>query len=174
MTGEPRDDDACLAFVQSELSPTVVRWALEGNGPAMDYLVAIARTVAIRYCRARIGRREGSFADADGLARQACLAAFASLWEVSDRETHFLAVVYRSALRAVGSWPHRDDPATQVGRVAALVAALPVRQRETLVLRTVVGMSTVQAAQALGWRTRAVRDVEREALTRLRSSLSSR
>ncbi|HVV23746.1 MAG TPA: RNA polymerase subunit sigma, partial [Pseudonocardiaceae bacterium] len=68
----------------------------------MDHLLTIARTIAVRYCRARVGRRNGSFDDADRLAYEACVAAFASLRDSPDHDIPFLAVVYRSASAAVG------------------------------------------------------------------------
>jgi RNA polymerase sigma-70 factor (ECF subfamily) len=173
VTGQ--DGGLPIVSVQSELSPTVVRWALDGNRAAMDHLLTIAHTVAVRYCRARIGRRDGSFADTDRRAYQACLAAVASLREVPDRDVPFLTMVYRSAAAVVdrNGRPH-DGAMTPASRIAELVATFPVPQRETLVLRTIVGRSTVQVAQTLGWRIRTVRDVESQPLARLRALLPAR
>jgi RNA polymerase sigma-70 factor (ECF subfamily) len=152
----------------------IVRWALEGNHAALDQLLAVARPVAARYCRARIGRHGGSYVFADRLARDACQAALAALPTWPDRHASFLAVVYQAAAAEADRCPPAATATGDTGRMAALLAALPTRQRETLVLRVAVGMSVEQTALALGWRTRVVRDVEREALTNLRALLPSR
>lgn len=171
--GRSRDERSRIVPAQPEPPTTALRRAPADGRATGDPLTA-AHLVAVRYCRARIGRRGGSFADADRLARRAYLAAVASLRRCRDRSAPFLAMIYGHASTVVD----QDGPpcggggrAAVADRMAVLVARLPARERETLVLRAGVGLSTAQTARALGWRTRVVSDVEQQALTRLRTLL---
>jgi RNA polymerase sigma-70 factor (ECF subfamily) len=71
--------------------------------------------LVLRYCRARTGRQERSFAPADDVAQEVCLAVFTSLSSYVDQGRPFLAFVYgvaahkvADAYRAAGR--NRIDP----------------------------------------------------------------
>jgi RNA polymerase sigma-70 factor (ECF subfamily) len=57
-------------------------------------------------------------------------------------------------------------------RLSELLQVLPVKQREILVLRVVVGLSAEETADAVGSTPGAVRVAQHRALTRLRAAAS--
>jgi RNA polymerase sigma-70 factor (ECF subfamily) len=57
--------------------------------------------------------------------------------------------------------------------MASLLRVLPVRQREILVLRVVVGLSAEETAEAVGSTPGAVRVTQHRALARLRRALAA-
>jgi RNA polymerase sigma-70 factor (ECF subfamily) len=59
------------------------------------------------------------------------------------------------------------------GRMTTLLATLPDKQREILVLRVVVGLSAEETADAVGSTPGAVRVAQHRALGRLRKVLAS-
>ena len=56
----------------------VVDAAVAGDRAATDRLLALVQPLVLRYCRGRIGRQERSFAAADDVAQEVCLAVFTS------------------------------------------------------------------------------------------------
>ncbi|HWO63139.1 MAG TPA: sigma-70 family RNA polymerase sigma factor [Umezawaea sp.] len=171
--------------------------ALAGDRRALERLLATIRPIVVRYCRARIGRQERSFASADDAAQEVCLAVLKSLPAYRDQGRPFLAFVYGIAAHKVAD-AHRaaarnqsepvsevpDSPDTEAGpeqraiqgelskRMAQLLQVLPDKQREILVLRVVVGLSAEETAAALGSTPGAVRVAQHRALTKLRKTLS--
>jgi len=129
--------------------------------------VEVIWPVVVRYCRGRIGRVGGSFAVADGVAREVCSIAFGGLAEYRRRGGSFLAFVYGIAVREVGR-EHGGAVASAPGFSAELVGALSAEQREILVLRVVVGLSAEETADAVGMAPGAVRVAQHRALTELR------
>lgn len=141
-----------------------------------DAVIASVRPLAVRYCRARIGRRGSSFASADHVAGQVCLAVLAAL--PAHRDRPLLALVHRIASREVA--PHvpagEETPAPQgepTERMAALLRVLPERQREIVVLRVAVGLSVEETATAVGSTPGAVRLAQHQALALLREGLGA-
>ena len=71
-----------------------------------------------------------------------------------------------------------DDPeasavlSSQADQVTRLMERLPGQQREVLVMRVAVGMSTEETAAALGLTPGAVRVTQHRALARLRTLLA--
>jgi RNA polymerase sigma-70 factor (ECF subfamily) len=59
------------------------------------------------------------------------------------------------------------------GRMARLMTMLPVKQREILVLRIVVGLSAEETADAVGSTPGAIRVAQHRALNRLRKALAA-
>lgn len=177
--------------------PTVVAAAVGGNRAAVERLLGYVRPLVVRYCRARVGRQERSFASADDVAQEVCLAVLTALSSYRDQGRPFLAFVYGIAAHKVAD-AHRaaarnraepvaevpDEPELDAGpeqramrvemttRMAELLQVLPVKQREILVLRVVVGLSAEETADAVGSTPGAVRVAQHRALARLRTAAS--
>ena len=160
---------------------------------ATQRVLVMVRPIVLRYCRARIGRIDQSFASADDVVQEVCLSMVAALPAYQDRGQPFLAWVYgiaqhkvadayRAAARnrslPVSEVPDRPEPAPgpeqQVlrGELQAamdnLLAVLTVKQREIVVLRVVVGLSSEETAGLVGSTPGAVRVAQHRALARLR------
>ena len=172
--------------------------AVEGDPRAIDRVLASIRPLVVRYCRARVGRQERSFASADDVAQEVCLAVLTALPGYRDQGRPFLAFVYgiaahkvADAHRAVGrnrSEPVADvpdEPETEAGpehramqqdlsrRMKDLLDVLPDKQRDIVLLRVVVGLSAEETAEAVGSTPGAVRVAQHRALARLRKTLSA-
>ena len=124
------------------------------------------------------------------------MAAITALPRYKDQGRPFLAFVYGIAAHKVAD-SHRaagrnradatdtlpDRPSTMAGpeqmamdadssaRMNALLAVLPEKQREIVILRVVVGMSAEETAEAVGSTPGAVRVAQHRALTRLKSEI---
>jgi RNA polymerase sigma-70 factor (ECF subfamily) len=180
------------------LGATLVGAALGGDRAAVERLLAWFRPFVVRYCRARVGRQERSFASADDVAQEVCLAVLTALPGYQDQEQPFLAFVYGIAAPRVAevhraASRNRAEPVAQApaepeleagpervaqrgelsSRIADLLRVLPAEQREILVLRVVVGMTAEEAAAAVGSTPGAVRMTQHRALARLRRALAA-
>ncbi|HEY1573300.1 MAG TPA: RNA polymerase sigma factor ShbA [Pseudonocardiaceae bacterium] len=179
-----------------DLAVTVAA-AVAGNRVAVERLLGYVRPLVVRYCRARVGRQERSFASADDVAQEVCLAVLTALSTYRDQGRPFLAFVYGIAAHKVAD-AHRaaarnraepvaevpDEPELDAGpeqramrvemtsRMAELLQVLPAKQREILVLRVVVGLSAEETADAVGSTPGAVRVAQHRALARLRTAAS--
>lgn len=186
-----------MANVGDGLEEPVVA-AVEGDPQAVERLLASIRPLVVRYCRARVGRQERSFASADDVAQEVCLAVLTALPTYRDQGRPFLAFVYGIAQHKVAD-AHRaaarnrsepvsevpDEPEGDVGpeqraiqgelneRMTQLLRILPEKQREIVVLRVVVGLSAEEAADAVGSTPGAVRVAQHRALARLRKVLAA-
>ncbi|HEX6341742.1 sigma-70 family RNA polymerase sigma factor [Umezawaea sp.] len=184
---EPGTDDVAADVVA----------AMRGDRKAVDALLRVIRPLAVRYCRARIGPQERSFASADDAAQEVCLAVLKSLPSYRDQGRPFLAFVYGIAAHKVAD-AHRassrnrsepvadvpDLPETDAGpeqqalrgelsrEMVELLKVLPEKQREILLLRIVVGLSAEETATALGSTPGAVRVAQHRALTKLRRTVT--
>ncbi|PWW64378.1 sigma-70 family RNA polymerase sigma factor [Actinokineospora spheciospongiae] len=172
--------------------------AVEGDPRAIERVLASVRPLVVRYCRARVGRQERSYASADDVAQEVCLAVLTALPGYRDQGRPFLAFVYGIAAHKVAD-AHRassrnrsepvadvpDGPETEAGpeqramqgelsrRMNDLLQVLPDKQREIVVLRVVVGLSAEETAEAVGSTPGAVRVAQHRALARLRKTLSA-
>jgi RNA polymerase sigma-70 factor (ECF subfamily) len=198
--------DANARLISRVLNPPVERRepdiastvadAVGGDAQAMQRLLSHVRPLVVRYCRARVGRQERSFASADDVAQEVCLAVLTALPGYRDQGRPFLAFVYGIAAHKVAD-AHRavarnrsepladvpDKPDDQAGpeqramrgelcdEMAQLLKVLPPKQREIVVLRVVVGLSAEETADAVGSTPGAVRVAQHRALTRLRAAL---
>lgn len=172
--------------------------AKAGDLRSIDLLLAAIQPLVVKYCRSRIGRYERSYASADDVAQEVCLAVLTALPAYREQGRPFLAFVYgiashkvadahRSAARnraePVAEFP--DFPEVSEGpeqqamngertdRMAALMATLPAKQREILILRIVVGLSAEETADAVGSTPGAVRVAQHRALAKLRKLLDA-
>ncbi|HEX5348912.1 MAG TPA: sigma-70 family RNA polymerase sigma factor [Pseudonocardiaceae bacterium] len=177
----------------------LVAAAVNGERDAVDRVLRRVRPLVLRYCRARVGGQEKTFASADDVAQEVCLAVLTALPSYRDQGRPFLSFVYGIASHKVAD-AHRnaarnradlvpelpetpeltEGPEAQVlqnevtGRMAKLLHNLPERQREVLILRVVVGMSAEETAEAVGSTPGAVRVAQHRALSRLRNLLTAR
>src|SRR5215207_6849643 len=75
--------------------------AINGDHTAIARLLASIQPLVVRYCRARLGRQERSFASADDVAQEVCLAVLKSLATYRAQGRPFLAFVYGIAAHKV-------------------------------------------------------------------------
>jgi RNA polymerase sigma-70 factor (ECF subfamily) len=149
--------------------------------------------MVLRYCRARLGRISGHYHAADDVAQEVCIAVLSALPRYQDMGRPFASFVFgiashkvadamRTAARqAIPTEDLPDGPDDRPGpeetavayieaeRARALLARLPVHQRELLVLRVLSGMTAEETGLALGMSAGAVRVAQHRALARLRA-----
>jgi RNA polymerase sigma-70 factor, ECF subfamily len=172
--------------------------AVDGDPQAVERLLSAIRPLIVRYCRARVGRQERSFASADDVAQEVCLAVLTALPTYQDQGRPFLAFVYGIAQHKVAdahrvAARNRSEPVSEVpdemevsggpehvalqgelnARMSQLLRVLPDKQREIVVLRVVVGLSAEEAADVVGSTPGAVRVAQHRALARLRKVLAA-
>jgi RNA polymerase sigma-70 factor (ECF subfamily) len=188
-------EPAVASGVDTDDLAVIVSGAVAGDRTAAERLLGYVRPLVVRYCRARVGRQERSFASADDVAQEVCLAVLTALSTYRDQGRPFLAFVYGIAAHKVAD-AHRaaarnrsepvaevpDEPELDAGpeqramrgemtsRMAELLQMLPAKQREILVLRVVVGLSAEETADAVGSTPGAVRVAQHRALARLRNA----
>lgn len=178
---------------QDERFSELVAAAVRRDPAATQRVLAAVRPFVLRYCRGRLGRLDQSFASADDVAQEVCLALVSALPGYRESGQPFLAFVYgvaqhkvADAYRAVArdrSLPLAevpDRPETAAGpeqrvlqeelktRIDGLLATLTDDQREIVVLRVMAGLSSEETADAVGSSPGAVRVAQHRALARLR------
>jgi RNA polymerase sigma-70 factor, ECF subfamily len=183
---------------ERELGALVAR-AVEGDRRAAEALLARLRPLLVRYCRARLGSRDGRYGSADDVAQEACLAVLTSLPRYRDVGRPFVAFAYaiaankvtdalrlaaRHPVEPVEAVPDRPDPAVgpeqralaaeQAAHLSELLGRLPRVQREVLVLRIAVGLSAEEVGAVLGMRAGTVRVAQHRALAALRELHAAR
>jgi RNA polymerase sigma-70 factor (ECF subfamily) len=180
-----------------ETGEDLVAAAVSGDRRAVEAVLRWVRPLVVRYCRARFGPAERTFASADDVAQDVCLAVLAALPGYRDQGRPFLAFVYGIAAHKVAD-AHRsaarnraepvadvpdaptlaDGPEQRVlqdelvKQMTTLLGTLPSRQREILVLRVVAGLSADETAAAVGLTPGAVRVAQHRALNRIRAMLA--
>jgi RNA polymerase sigma-70 factor (ECF subfamily) len=178
-----------------QVPPELVAAAMTGDRRAVARLLEVIRPIVARYCRGKLGSAERSFASADDVAQEVCLAVLGALPNYRLQGRPFLAFVYgiaghkvadahRSVARgrtepvadvpdAVASDPGPEQHALRTDLSAQLhdlLEELPEKQREILVLRIVVGLTAEETAEIVGASAGAVRVAQHRALARLRKS----
>jgi RNA polymerase sigma-70 factor, ECF subfamily len=167
--------------------------AVHGQPAAIDTLLRQIRPMVVRYCRARLSRISGHYQAADDVAQEVCIAVLSALPRYRDMGRPFASFVFgiashkvadamRSAARlAIPTEDLPDEPDDRPGpeetavayleaeRARALLARLPLNQRELLVLRVLSGLSAEETGNALGMSAGAVRVAQHRALARLRA-----
>jgi RNA polymerase sigma-70 factor, ECF subfamily len=172
---------------------TLTELAVRGQPAAIETLLRQIRPMVLRYCRSRLGRISGHYHAADDVAQEVCIAVLSALPRYQDMGRPFASFVFgiaahkvadamRSAARlAIPTEDLPDGPDDRPGpeetavayleaeRARALLARLPVNQRELLVLRVLSGLSAEETGNALGMSAGAVRVAQHRALARLRA-----
>ena len=171
----------------------LARLAVRGHPGAIDALLERTRPMVVRYCRARLGRITGHYYVADDVAQEVCLAVLAALPRYRDMGRPFASFVFGIASHKVADAARNasrlavpfedlpDGPDERPGpeetvvayieaeRTRALLAQLPHRLRELLILRVVTGLSAEETGNVLGMSAGAVRVAQHRALARLRA-----
>lgn len=168
--------------------------ASDGDAEARTQLLSRVRLLAHRYARVRLGTYPAATEVADDVAQEVCIAVLSALPRYQERGLPFEAFVYRIAARKVADAQraHAAAPTTtdhvasavfdgavdgpedgvvrrdEASRAWSMLATLPARQREVLVLRVAVGLSAQETADALGTSAVAVRVTQLRALRTLR------
>jgi RNA polymerase sigma-70 factor (ECF subfamily) len=166
--------------------------AARGQPTAIEALLEQIRPMVVRYCRARLGQVSSHYHIADDVAQEVCIAVVSALPRYRDMGRPFASFVFgiashkvvdamRNAARlAIPTENLPDGPDGQPGpeetvvayieaeRTRALLARLPLHQRELLVLRVLTGLSAEETGHALGMSPGAVRVAQHRALARLR------
>ncbi|MFI7675408.1 RNA polymerase sigma factor ShbA [Actinophytocola sp. NPDC049390] len=191
------DATEIFARLKSAAFHELVTSSMQGDQEAVATLFAWIRPAIVRYCRSRIGRSGSAFSSADDVAQEICMAVLGALSRYGDEPESFLPFVYGIAAHKVAdhyrrAGRDRSDPAADVpdgvdmgaspeqqimaadlrDRLDQLLATLPPRQREILLLRLVVGLSAQETATAVGLTPTAVRVTQHRALAKLRNVLS--
>jgi RNA polymerase sigma-70 factor (ECF subfamily) len=191
------DATEIFARLKSSAFHELVTSSMAGEQDAVATLFTWIRPAIVRYCRSRIGRSGSAYSSADDVAQEICMAVLGALTRYGDAPESFLPFVYGIAAHKVADHYRRagrdkSDPAADVPdgidhgaspeqqimhadlreRLEALLATLPPRQREILVLRLVVGLSAQETATAVGLTPTAVRVTQHRALAKLRAALS--
>ena len=167
--------------------------ATRGEPDAIEALLEQIRPMVVRYCRARLGQITGHYHIADDVAQEVLIAVLSALPRYRDMGRPFASFVFGIASHKVADAmrnaarlaiptedlpdgpDHRPGPEETVvayieaERARALLARLPLHQRELLVLRVVSGMSAEETGHALGMSPGAVRVAQHRALARLRA-----
>ncbi len=152
------------------------------------------RPLVVRYCRARVGVAERGQFSADDVAQEVCLAVMTALPRYQDQGRPFMAFVYGIAAHKVAD-AHRNAARNKAEAMAEvpdvtstdqgpeqralesetsrqmnhLLATLPEKHREILILRLVMGLSAEETAVAVGSTAGAVRVAQHRALAKLKS-----
>src|SRR6195952_6112390 len=186
-----------MTFSGDGLDEVVVQ-AVAGDREALGKVLGIIRPIIVRYCRARIGSAERSGLSADDVAQEVCLAAITALPRYKDQGRPFLAFVYgiaahkvadahraagRNKADATNTLPDRASSDLGPEQMAIdsesaapmdrLVATLPEKQREIIILRVVVGMSAEETAEAVGSTAGAVRVAQHRAIAKLKAEIGT-
>ena len=167
--------------------------AVRGQPAAIDTLLRQIRPMIVRYCRARLSRISGHYQAADDVAQEVCIAVLSALPRYQDMGRPFASFVFgiashkvadamRSAARlAIPTEDLPDGPGERPGPeetvvayleaefAHALLARLPVNQRELLVMRVLSGLTAEETGRELGMSPGAVRVAQHRALARLRT-----
>lgn len=175
----------------------VVSAAVAGERAAVEEVLRRIRPLVVRYCRSRVGAQERTYASADDVAQEVCIAVLTALPSYRDQGRPFLAFVYGIAAHKVSdarrssarnraepvadvpdSLDLADGPEAQVvreefaGKMAMLLDTLSDKQRDILRLRVVVGLSVEETAEIVGSTPGGVRVAQHRALNRLRTVLT--
>ncbi|MGH3505086.1 MAG: sigma factor, partial [Nocardioidaceae bacterium] len=147
----------------------LVALAVGAEPRATEELLERLRPMILRYCRARLGRVDGSFDRADDVAQEVCVAVLAALPRYRSAGKPFTAFVFGIAQRTVAAYRAPTSDRTDADRARVLLEQLPSGLCHLLVLRVAVGLSASETARAVGMSPEAVRVAQHRALDRFRA-----
>lgn len=136
--------------------------AVAGDRRRTDELIRRVWPILVRYCRARVGSRSGSWDYADAVARR---AGMAMPREYGPRYATrpFREFVYAVADRELAS----VKPSQEGVMSGAALNRVPVNERIVLILRVIEGMSVGETATEMGLAAERVRLMQHRALAHL-------
>lgn len=196
-----RDDAAeTVAAARDELFDDLVARAVTGDEQALDRLLRVLQPAVVRYCRGRLGGPGKHGNTADDVAQEVLMALLSALPRYRADQRRFMAFVYgiarnkvndvfrsygRDRSRPVAELPDLPTPvedgpeyralnAAEVDDLVELMAVLPVEQREILVLRVGLRLSSAETARTLGSTPGAVRVAQHRAVAKLKSVAADR
>lgn len=148
----------------------LARAAARGDAGLVGRLVDQVGPLLVRYCRARFGRRDDSYREADELAAEAGRAVLAAVPGYTGGS--FLKLMYSVAFRVLDELappaPKLNGGAPGVEKLLPTLAPLA---RDIMLLRVATGLSVADTATVLGLTTGQVRLAQHRALTKLRATL---
>ncbi|WP_279387868.1 sigma-70 family RNA polymerase sigma factor [Streptacidiphilus pinicola] len=193
-----RDDEASPGQGSGMPIGPLLEHAVGGDPDAVDALLSQVHPLVLRYCRARLVRLPGSARHhVDDVAQEVCLAVLCALPRYRDEGRPFEAFVYSIAAHKIADLQRaamRGGPAQSVplgeelpdtpddalgpeerallssdaAWMRELLALLPERQRELVLLRVAAGLTAEETGAVLGMSPGAVRVAQHRALSRLR------
>lgn len=171
--------------------------AVDGDRLAVQHVLGTLPPMVVRYCRAHIDRAACGYRAADDVAQEVLLAVLLALPRYRGTEArlfsftigiakHKIADFYRERRRdrtvPFGNPPDLGDrlpPPEQLvlqaelgTQLSSLLDTPTPNQREILVLRVIVGLSTEDTARAMSATPGSVRVAQHRALTALRRRLA--
>lgn len=167
-----------------------------GDEQAISDLLRTLQPKIVRYCRGHIGRHQRAYASADDVAQEALLGIVRALPNYRGTAEGFAAFAFSIARHKIADFqrasyrdqsvlvekfpepvdavPTPDEVFAQAvvrAQLETLLDTLKPKQREVLVLRLIVGLSTAETAQAMSCTPGSVRVRQHRALTNLRRRL---
>lgn len=172
-----RENPAASTRKEDPVRDGTVRAAAAGDPAAVNKVMSWIWPLVHRYCRARIGGGRGLGA-VDSITDAICILIEEMLPSLKN-SGELLYVAYNIASHQIAQLPRTIfdlGPGKALGdwgsHMAQLLNELPLRQREVLLLRVVVGLSTGETAKAIGSTPGAVRIAQHRALASLRKQIA--
>ena len=179
----PANNDSSPRWHRADLELAAAA-ASRGDRAAIQEVLRQIRPLVRRYCRARLGPRINAVGVED-VVQEVCLAVLTKLPTHRPGAEPFTAFVYGVAAHAIvgqiaararvtlsGPALRSNDPTppdtVDTEALLADLRALPARQRDVIVMRILLGLSTEETALRLGSTPGAVRVTQHRALARLR------
>lgn len=185
-----------MTLMGEELDSAVAA-AAQGDRSALSQVLKTIRPLVVRYVRARVGAAERGSLSADDVAQEVCMAVMTALPRFQDQGRPFMAFVYGIAAHKVAdahrsSGRNKSEPVADVPDVISnddgpeqraidaeasramntLLATLPDKHREILILRLVVGLSAEETAAAVGSTAGAIRVAQHRAIAKLKGQIA--
>ncbi|WP_257016469.1 sigma-70 family RNA polymerase sigma factor [Rhodococcus sp. ACS1] len=166
------------AKAEPEDLDTAVRRASEGDKKAIAAIRENVMPLVLRYISARAGKPG---AESERLAEEVWTRIATALPAYEGTGRPFMAFVYGIAAHSVAedqrhataerSGGATDQTTESARQMNDLLATLPAKHREILILRLVVGMTAEETAAAVGSTPGAVRVAQKRAITKLKRTV---
>ncbi|PBC35018.1 hypothetical protein CJ179_50310 [Rhodococcus sp. ACS1] len=170
--------EVTAAKAEPEDLDTAVRRASEGDKKAIAAIRENVMPLVLRYISARAGKPG---AESERLAEEVWTRIATALPAYEGTGRPFMAFVYGIAAHSVAedqrhataerSGGATDQTTESARQMNDLLATLPAKHREILILRLVVGMTAEETAAAVGSTPGAVRVAQKRAITKLKRTV---